>query len=295
MKKIVMATLLAATAFAAQAQVSVGGKVSIWADSTNAGGSRATTLVTEPTSNLTLSVQEGLGNGLTARAVVETSLKGNTIDNTGNTRLGDRQGTVGLASSTASIDLGRNVHSQFLAVTNNDAFGTLYGSVAGDVHNLRGLRFGEGVFVTLTPVKGVSLSYDRTQNGAGSEAQAYGATASLLGATATVAQYKQGAEESTVLGVNYKLGAAQLFYSHSSDKGVASSTGNLVGVRYALANNIAAKASYGKTNTDVKAYALGLDYALSKRTEIGVAYRNVDRVSTSNDVKQLGVGLTHRF
>lgn len=286
-----MATLLAATAFATQAQVSVSGKVSMWADNSKVNGTGTTALVTEPTSNLAFSVQEKLGNGLTARAVVETSLNGNNINGVG-TQLGDRQGTVGVASGTASIDLGRNVHSQFLAVTNNDAFGTLYGSVAGDVHNLRGLRMSQGVFVTLTPVKGLGLTYDRTQTGAGTEAQAYSASATILGANATVAQYKQGAEESTVVGANYKLGAAQLFYAYSNNKGASESNGNLVGVRYKLANNMTAKASYGKTNTDVTAYALGLDYALSKRTEVGVAYRNVD---AGADTKQLGVGITHRF
>lgn len=290
MKKLLMATLLAAS-FAAQAQVTLSGKVSAWVDNTGVNGSRATALVTEPTSNLSFSAQEKLGNGMSARAVVETSLSGNTI-NGGGTQLGDRQSTVGLASSVGSLDLGRNVHSHFLAVTNNDAFGTLYGSVAGDVHNLRGLRFSQGVFIALAPVKGVNVSYDRTQGGVGTEAQAYSASASLLGANATVAQYKQGAEESTVLGVNYKLGAAQLFYSHSTDKGAGAKTGNLVGVRYQLASNLVAKGSYGKTNSDVTAHALGLDYALSKRTEVGVAYRNVDAVV---DTKQIGIGVTHRF
>lgn len=292
MKKIVMATLLAATVAVAHAQVSVSGKVSMYADNNKTSAGSTTAIVTEPTSNLKFSAQEKLGNGLTGRVVVETSLNGNTI-NGGGTQLGDRQGTVGLASSTASIDLGRNVHSQFLAVTNNDAFGTLYGSVAGDVHNLRGLRMSQGVFVTLTPVKGINLTYDRTQTGAGNEAQAYSASASLMGVNATVAQYKQGTEESTVLGANLKLGAAQVFYTYSNDKGANASTGNLVGVRYNLAKNMVAKASYGRTNTDVTAYALGLDYALSKRTEVGVAYRNVDRVA--GDVQQFGVGVTHRF
>ena len=289
-----MATLLAATAFASQAQVTVTGKVSEWVDNTKLGSHRVTSLATEPTSNINFSATEKLGNGLTARAVLETSLNGNTFGGTPETRLGDRQGTVGLASKFASVDLGRNVHSQFLAISNNDAFGTLYGSVAGDVHNLRGLRMNQGVYVALTPVKNVAVTFDRTQTG-GFEAQAFSASASLLGANATVAQYKAGSEQSTVIGASYKLGAAQLSYTHSDNKGVAKSKGDLVGVRYTLANNLTAKASYGKTNTQVKAYNLGLDYALSKRTEVGVSYRNVDRVATVNDVKQLGVGVTHRF
>ena len=289
-----MATLLAAVGFAASAQVAVTGKASTWTDNTKVGGASATSQVVEPTSNIAIGVKEDLGGGVTARGVIETSLVGNTINGVG-TQLGDRQATVGLVSKSGSIDFGRNVHTQFLAVTNNDAFGTLYGSVAGDVHNLRGLRLSQGTFVTLTPVKGVNVSYDRTATGLGNEAQSYGASASLLGATVTFAEYKQGAEKSTVAAVGTKLGAAQLSYTHSDDVGLHNSKGDLVGVRYALANNLVGKASYGKTNTDVKAYSVGADYLLSKRTEVGIAYRNVDKTGTSNDIKQIGVGVTHRF
>ena len=56
-----------------------------------------------------------------------------------------------------------------------------------------------------------------------------------------------------------------------------------------------AKASFGKTNTDVKVYALGLDYNLSKRTAVGFAYNNVDATGTAQDVSKIGVGVTHRF
>ena len=294
MKKFAIAALVAAS-MAASAQVSLSGKVSQWVDSTNTGGTKVTGMPLDPTSNFAITATEQLGNGLSVRGVVETSLKGNTVDGTNNTQLGDRQATVGLASKSGSIDFGRNVHTQFLAVTNNDAFGTLYGSVAGDVHNLRGLRLSQGTFVTLTPVKGVNVSYDRTATGLGNEAQSYGASASLLGATVTFAEYKQGAEKSTVAAVGTKLGAAQLSYTHSDDVGLHNSKGDLVGVRYALANNLVGKASYGKTNTDVKAYSVGADYLLSKRTEVGIAYRNVDKTGTSNDIKQIGVGVTHRF
>lgn len=289
-----MATLLAASALAAQAQVSISGKGSVWVDNTKVGAVSTTSQVTEPTSNIAFSVSENLGGGLKARAVLETSLVGNTYYGVG-TQLGDRQSTVGLVNQYGSVDFGRNVHTQFLAVTNNDAFGTLYGSVAGDVHNLRGLRLSQGTFVTLTPAKNLSVSYDRTQSGVGTEVQSYGAVAKFAGVTFTAAEIKQDAEKSTVVGATTKLGAAQVFYTHSDDKGVQASKGDLVGVRYPLGANIAAKASYGKTNTDVTAYSLGADYSFSKRTQVGIAYRNVDKIGTANDVKQVGVGLTHLF
>ncbi len=170
----------------------------------------------------------------------------------------------------------------------------MYGSVAGDVHNLRGLRLSNGTFFALTPIKGVTATYDRTQTGAGTEATSYSASAKLLGVNAVVAQYTQGAEKSTVYGASAKLGGTQVFYTHSNNEGAVATTGDLIGASQAF-GAVTTKASYGKTNTNVKAYALGADYNFSKRTIVGATYRNVDAVGTASDIKQVGVGVTHRF
>ena len=294
MKKIALATLLAATTLVATAQVSVSGKISTFVDNTKVGAVSATSLATDPTSNITFSATENIGGGLKARVVLDTSLAANDPTGGADTKLGNRQSTIGLANSLGSVDLGRNLHSHFLAITNNDAFGTLYGSVAGDVHNLRGLRISNGTFFALTPIKGVTATYDRTQNGVGTEASSYSASAKLFGINATVAQYTQGIESSTVYAGTAKLGNTQVFYSHSDDKGAVARTGDLFGASQQF-GRVTAKASYGKTNTDVKAYAMGADYHFSKRTLMGVNYRNVDATGTANDVTQVGVGVTHRF
>ena len=294
MKKIAIATLLAATTMVATAQIRMTGKISEFVDNTKVGAVSKTTLATDPTSNITISANENIGGGLKARVVLDTSLKANDPISGADTKVGDRQSTIGLANSIGSIDLGRNLHSHFLAITNNDAFGTLYGSVAGDVHNLRGLRISNGTFFALSPIKGVTATYDRTQNGVGTEATSYSASAKLFGINAVVAQYTQGSEKSTVYGGSAKLGNTQVFYTHSDDKGVNAHTGDLIGASQAF-GPVTAKASYGKTNTNVKAYALGADYNFSKRTAMGINYRNVDATGTANDVKQVGVGVTHRF
>ena len=297
MKKITLAAILAFVSLGASAQVALTGKVSQWMDNTKTGATSAQGMTAEPTSNIAFAITEDLGGGLKARGVVETSLSGNSITGTG-TQLGDRQSTVGLASRFGSIDLGRNVHSQFLAIANNDPFNTLYGSVAGDVHNLRGLRFSNGAFVA-TNFGPVNATWDRSNNAPGTaDSTAYSLGASIAGVSATVAQYQQGAaEKSTVVGLGAKAGATSVFYSHSDNKSATAGEtkkGDLFGVSQAF-GPVTAKASYGKTNTDVKAYNVGLDYALSKRTEVGVAYRNVDVAGTTADIKQIGVGLTHRF
>jgi predicted porin len=293
MKKIAIATLLVASTMVATAQVRLTGKVSEFVDNTKTGAVSKTSLVADPTSNITFSATEKMGD-LTARVVLDTSLSANDPIGGADTKLGNRQSTVGLSSKVGSIDLGRNLHSHFLAITNNDAFGTLYGSIAGDVHNVRGVRVSNGTFIALKPIMGVTATYDRTHNGVGTEASSYSAGATMFGVNATVAQFTQGSEKSTVIGASAKLGTAKVFYTHSDDKGVVTSTGDLVGISQPF-GAVTAKASYGKTNTDVKAYALGADYNLSKRTIVGATYRNVDAVGTASDIKQVGVGVTHRF
>ena len=293
MKKIALATLLAATTMVATAQVSISGKVAQFADSTKTGVVRNTSIAGEPTNNITISATENLGGGLRARVVLDTSLGPNTINGDG-TQLGDRQSTAGLTSKVGSIDIGRNVHSQFLSITNNDVFGTMYGSVAGDVHNLRGLRVSNGVFATVNPMKGVTVSYDRTQGATGQDATSYGAVGSFAGFTATAARFEQGAEVSTVVGLNTKIAGTRLTYTHSDNTGAVNSKGDLIGASQSI-GAYTAKASFGRTNKDVRAYSVGVDYAFSKRTDAGIAYRSVNKVGASHDVAQVGVGLTHRF
>ena len=288
-----MATLLMGLVSVASAQVTLSGKVSKIVDQTTVGATQNTQMVTEPTSNFAISVNEKLGDGLTARAVLETSLSGNTIDGVG-TKLGDRQATVGFANKFGSVDLGRNVHSHFLAITMNDVFGTLYGSIAGDVHNLRSLRLGDAVFVNVHPTKGTSLAYERTLNGPGADATVVAVGGHFMGINANVARFEQGNEKSTVLGFNTKLAGNTLTYVHSDDEGLAKSKGDSFGVSREF-GRVTAKASYGKTNTDVKAYAVGADYAFSKRTSLNLAYRGVDTAGAAHDVKSVGVGVTHLF
>ena len=300
MKKIVLAALLAATGLVAQAEVTISGKYSIWEDSTKTGSARSGSVVTDPTSNINITAKEDLGGGLSARAVLETTIgTTNTVDGTNNTQLGDRQATVGLAGKMGSVDIGRNVHSEFLAIANNDSFSAFYGSIAGDVHNLRGLRFSNGAFVA-TNLGPVTATYDRSNNGAGVEDVTSASLGAKLGPiNGVVANYvnASGTEKSTVVGGNAVLGNTAVFYSHSDNHSATvgeTKKGDLIGASQGL-GAYTVKASYGRTNTEVKAYNVGLDYALSKRTEVGVAYRNVNLAGTTNDIKQLGVGLTHRF
>jgi predicted porin len=291
MKKIVIAAILAAASLGAMAQATVYGKLNATVDNTKTGSTAGVGSIVNDSSRIGVSVKETLGNGLSARVVVETAVNSQNPTTGSATQLGDRQSTVGLVHRLGSVDIGRNTHGLFNTVGAADAFDTSYGSVAGDIHNLRGLRLGNGVFATVTAVPGVKLGVDRTNTATGTEAAVYSASAAVGPINTGVAYFEQGAEKSTVIGAGTKLGSTGLFYSYSDNKGAVASKGHLVGATRSF-GAYTAKVSYGETNTDVKAYNVGVDYALSKRTVAGVAYRKVD---AATDVRQVGVGITHSF
>jgi predicted porin len=293
MKKILVTAALLATAAVASAQTSVYGRVNATVDNTKTGTVRTNGMAND-ISHIGFRVQETIGNGVTARAVIETGIGSQDPVAGADTKLGDRQSTVGLASKLGSIDLGRNVHGVFTTLAAGDSFGALYGSVAGDVHDLRGLRLSNGVFARVTAVPGVTLGMDRTHTNGGNEAVVYSAEGRIAGINAAVAQFEQGREKSLVMSASAKMGNTGVFYSYSDNSGVTNSKGNLVGVSQTM-SAITVKAGYGTTNKNVTAYNVGAEYAMSKRTDLLVSYRNVDRAGKSSDVAQVGVGITHRF
>ena len=289
MKKIALATMLAVVSITASAQVTLSGQLRPFLDNTSLAGSSTTTMKSD-SSRIGISAAESLGGGLTARAVVETSVAATNPVSGTETKLGDRQTTLGLSSRLGSIDIGRKFNSHFLAITGNDVFGTAYGSIAGDVHSLRTIRSGDAIFVT-AGAGNFSGSLDRTVT-VGTEALSYSAVGVVGPVQATVAVFESGTSRSTVVAAQSGLLGLKAHVSYSLDKdNTVESTGALIGAAW-VSGAVTTKVSYGTRSLgDVKAYNLGADYALSKNTAISVAYRNVN----SADTKQMGVGLTHRF
>lgn len=292
MKKLFL-VLIAAVSTAASAQVTVYGRINATVDSTKTGSAKVNSMVND-VSRIGFRITEDLGNGLLARAVIETSVASNDPVAGDDTKLGNRTSTLGLGNKVGSVDLGRNLHSVFTTVAGGDNFGVLYGSVATDVHNLRGNRLGNAVFARVNVLPGISLGMDRTHTATGTEAVIYSAAGQVAGVNVAAARFEQGTEKSLVASANVTRGNTSLFYSYSDNEGATAHKGNLLGVSQKIGATTF-KAGYGKTNTDVKAYNIGAEYALSKRTEVLVSYRNVDRAGATNDVSQVGVGLTHRF
>ena len=291
MKKIVIATMLAAASIVATAQITVSGNLRPFLDNTTVAGSNSNSMKSD-SSRIGISASETLGGGLTARAMIETSVAATNPVSGTETKFGDRQTTVGLSSNVGSIDIGRKFNSHFLAITSNDVFGTAYGSIAGDVHNLRTIRSGDAIFVT-AGAGNFSGSFDRTVT-IGTESTSYSAVGVLGPVLATIAVFESGTVKSTMIAGQTSVLKLKTYVSYSLDKDNAvESTGTLIGASMPISTSpLTAKISYGtKSVGDVKAYNVGADYALSKRTALSVAYRNV----TGSDTKQTGIGVTHQF
>ena len=295
MKKVLLALTLA-VAGVASAQVGIYGRVGTYLDNTKTGTSTVQGMAND-LSHFGIRATENLGGGLTARATYETYIQANSPE-TSTTAFGDRQSTVGIAHKMGSVDLGRSVHTHFLAVSNNDPFGTLIGSSAADVHNLRGLRFSNAAFTSVN-LGNVSASFDRSTGAVGTAADPYAASlvAAVGPAVVTYARYEAGAETSDVLAARAKFGATTVYGIASDNKGATANTnrGQLVGASHNLGGPVTVKASYGRIENGIKSYNIGAEYAFSKKTYAQVLYRNVEGTTAAGDIKQVAGGLVVQF
>ena len=295
MKKVLLALTLA-VAGVASAQVGIYGRVGTYLDNTKTGTSTVQGMAND-LSHFGIRATENLGGGLTARATYETYIQANSPE-TSTTAFGDRQSTVGMAHKMGSVDLGRSVHTHFLAISNNDPFGTLIGSSAADVHNLRGLRLSNAAFTSVN-FGNVSANFDRSTGAVGTAADPYAASlvAAVGPAVVTYARYEAGAETSDVLAARAKFGATTVFGIASDNKGATANTnrGQLVGAAHNLGGPITVKASYGRIENGIKSYNIGAEYAFSKKTYAQVLYRNVEGTTAAGDIKQMAGGLVVQF
>jgi hypothetical protein len=301
MKKIALATLLAATTMVASAQVTVYGKLTEYVDSAKTGTTTIKSLVND-SSRIGIRAEEKFGNGLSARVVVETSVVADDPKVGAATQFGDRQSTIGITSKIGSVDLGRKEHSEYITMKNADPFGGAnYASVSVDLVNVRDKRIGDGTYLA-TSFGPISATYDRSMYTAPVtlEATSWSLSGKLGPVTTAVARFESGVDYTNVVTVAGKVLGLELSTIQAEDKtGVVKTKGHFYGVTAPVTGPLSVKVSYGnKTGLaagEVKAYNVGFNYAFSKRTNAMLAYRTVDAGGKTNDVKQVGLGLSHGF
>lgn len=302
MKKLAIAACMAVMSASVAAQnVTVYGKMRIYQESDKVGTASAVTKQTSDTSRLGFRGTEDLGNGLSAFFNLETGIG---ADAPGATTQGDRVSIVGLNSSVWRVALGRDKHQVTRVLDNYDALDNSYGTTIGTLHQSHGSRFNNAAFLTVTPVKGVNVHYQRSSSETTGvpSAQAFGADAAFGAFSVAAARYDNGLDGATkdasdIVGAKFTVASTgtTLFAMYSDDEVDGAKTqGKTVGVKQNLSGAFAVMASYGEKQ-NVDGYAVGATYNLSKRTMLHARYRNENDTNNANDRRQFGVGLEHNF
>ena len=293
MKKIALATILAAVSIAASAQVAVYGKLRVYEESSTVGSASAVTALTNDSSRLGFKGTEALSNGLSANFTIETGIG---ADAPAATTLGDRTMVVGLSNKLGSVSVGRDKHAIARTLDNYDAMGNAYGSSVNTIHAAHSSRLSNALFASATVMPGLSVNY---QN---SNSEVAGVTNAQAGSieftrgpiAATVAYFDNGTTSTTTIaGAKYSIAqtGTTVFGLYSDDKVAgATSTGKTLGVTHPVGAFVAL-ASYGE-KSGAKALDLGATYSLSKRTMVHARYIKEDAATTTT---KYALGMEHNF
>jgi hypothetical protein len=299
MKKYALLMALALAAGFAQAEttpkVSVYGKVREYQESYTLGTASALTRLSNDYSLVGINATADVGSGITATAIVETGV---AMDAPGATTLGDRTALFGLSNSLGSLGMGRDKHQVARTLDKFDAFGNVYGTIVGTIHNGQGSRVQNALFVSTAPVAGFSANFQlaNSETAGTTNATAGGISYDKGPLSATFARYDDGTSSSSnIVGVKYTLASTgtTVFGLYSDDVASNVSTnGKSIGVNQVITSQLSAQATYGETNSGKTGRNLGVRYDVSKSLAINARYSFID---TTTDVTQYGVGVEFSF
>ena len=295
MKKFALVLAMVLAAGAAQAQVSVYGKVRQYMDNDKVGTAAGVTALTNDTSRIGIKASEKLSNGLTATAVFETGVG---ADAPGATTLGDRESTLGLAGNGFGIRAGRASHAYDFVIGSFSPVND-FGASTGTTHTQPASRIQNAVFGAVN-VGPAAVRYDHglSEVAGGTDVQA-GSIAATFGRVAVgAARHTGSGSDYTAAGASYNAGVATVYglWSEQKTAGAVVNTGKSVGVAVPVTGTaVTVKGSYGTNTADTKAYNLAATYAFSKNTMAHAVYRKENAVLSSADRQQFGVGLEYNF
>ncbi len=264
MKKLAIAAALAAMATTVSAQtVEVYGKMRIYTERTETGTASAVTRQSNDTSRLGFRGTENLGSGLKAFFTLETGIG---ADSPAASTLGDRTSIVGLSTDLWRVALGRDKHQVTRVIDAFDPLENSFGTTTGTIHQSHGSRFSNAAFASVTPIKGITAHYQRSESEVSgtSPAQAYGVDVAFGPVSTAVARYDNGQDgalksASTIVGAKVSIGSSgtTVFGVYSDDELLGVKTqGKTVGVQQKLGAPLTVLASYG-TKQGVDAYSVG--------------------------------------
>jgi len=295
MKKLAIFALSIGLMGFAQADVSVYGMARVYEESSTVGTAASVTSLTNDKSRIGIKASDAVGGGLTAFAVVETSVG---VDAPAATTLGDRVALVGLSNKYGSIGLGRDKTALTKSLDSFDAMGgDLFGSSAAAIHSYQGTRLSNTMFVSASLVQGLVGKYEMSNSEvAGTpNPQVYSLVYSTGPLSATYARFDNGTTSvSDAIGAKFELAkTGTTVFGLYSDNKVANVTsqGKSMGVTQTVTPTLSAMASYG-VNGDRTAYNVGANYALGKNAKVLARYL---RETAATDTTRYGVGLEYSF
>jgi predicted porin len=312
MKLVVAIMSMAGMISVAQAQssVQVYGKMRLIEEVDKVGTAEKQTKLSNANSRLGFRGVEDLGGGLKAFFVIETAISPDAPNTADATKIGDRTSLVGLRTDVWSISGGRQKHAHALLQDNFDAMDAYLGSSVFSVHKGPDARLPNAIHGTFTPVKGLTFNYQQSNQDESTvttnkkSVKGGGVDYKIGNLSTAYAFYDDGINnKNQIVGARYDIPATKtsFFAMYSEDEVAASPTdiavktnGKSVGVRQHVSAPLMLIASYGE-HQDLKAYNLGAQYSLSKRTSLIARYRDESATLASKDRKTYGVGIEHNF
>jgi predicted porin len=322
MKKSLIALAVAGAfaapaAFAASANVDVYGIMNVALQDTDE--STKDLQVTDNFSRVGLKGSEDLGGGLKGVWQIESGL-GKGSDGMGTGEIGTRNTFVGLAGGFGTAVIGRHDTPYKMATGKYDMFGDTIAdynlgrlgvSIIENTHDHRNpdaIAYISPSFSGLTIAAAVVSTNAAANLNSGDTFDAVSVAAMYANGPLTVDLAYQDVKavdnDGLKLGVGYKFGDAKVgfVYEKTDDAGVADVRDGdswLLNGSYAM-GPITLKAMYGEVDVnktkvgDGDMFALGADYALSKRTTAYFVYGQGD-VDVGTDIDGWNLGVKHSF
>jgi predicted porin len=291
MKKIAISAMLISLMGLAQAQLTVYGKARVFEESTTVGSAASVMSLTNDGSRIGFKATEKFDSGLSANVVIET---GYGADAPAASSLGDRTSLIGLSNKYVSVGFGRDKHAVVRTLDNFDALANSFGSSASVIHTPQGSRLQNAMFLSATPMTGVTVNYQNANSEVPGtpNAQVVSVDYAVGPLAATVGRYDNGTTSaSNIVGAKFKYSNTTVFGMYSNDTvSNVGTNGKSVGVNQAMGATTL-MASYGEKE-GTKAYDLGATYNLSKNTMLHARYVNE---SSTVDTKKIGVGMEMNF
>ena len=321
---LAVAGAFAAPAFAATSNVDVYGVLNIAIQDTDVAGSDMTIL--DNTSRIGFKGSEDLGGGLKAIWQIESALGGNGTTAIGGADMAANRNTfVGLAGGFGTVLMGRHDTPYKLGTVSLDIFGDTIGDYnlgrtdgVELLMNAHDHRNGQALAYISPTWSGFHFAVAGVMSNGEAGSALINQSTDTLDAVSATAVYANGplfaslsyqkAEDAGAaaglqdskgvkLGVGYTFGDAKVGFVYEDISGAAGERDSwLINGAYNM-GPIVLKAQYGQVDAgaaDQNAWAMGLDYNLSKRTAAYVVYANGDN-DAGDDVSGWNLGMKHSF